>query len=159
MLFLMTNCIFKLSQFTITTLINSESAEDLREALISSVLEIMPENGTTIQVDNATGFQTLKNESESLGSVLNKLKIKIDLGRTLNRNKNPIAENAIKEFHKECLRHNPLGGRLTNIDLSVVTKTMNERIRERGLSAKEIVFRRDQISNLDKDTSDEKLGI
>ena len=149
----------KLSQFTMTTLIESESADDLRDALVLSILEMMPASGATVQVDNATGFQKLQAESEFSGSLLNKLKIRIDLGRTFNRNKNPIAENAIKEFHKECLRHNPAGGPLTRIDLSTITKTMNERIRERGLSSKEMAFRRDQVSNDTKDTSDKSLGI
>ena len=149
----------KLSKFTITTIIQSESAEDLRNALIPNIIEFIPDNGATIQVDNAPGFQSLWAECKSEGSVFRKLNIKIDLGRTLNRNKNPIAENAIKEFHKECLRLNPTGGPLTKLNLAMITKTMNERIRNRGYSSKEIAFRRDQIQNTVKDVSDEQLGI
>jgi len=75
----------KLSQFTITTLIQSENADDLRDALVLSILEMMPASGATVQVDNATGFQKLQAESEYSGSLLNKLKIRIDLGRTFNK--------------------------------------------------------------------------
>ena len=149
----------KLSKFTITTIIQSESAEDLRNALIPNIIKFIPDNKATIQVDNAPGFQSLWTECKSEGSVFRKLNIKIDLGRTLNRNKNPIAENAIKEFHKECLRLNPTGGPLTKLNLAMITKTMNERIRNRGYSSKEIAFRRDQIQNTVKDVSDEQLGI
>ena len=49
----------------------------------------------------------------------------MDLGRTHNINKNPVAENAIKEFHKERLKLNPAGGRISEIERSIVTKNMN----------------------------------
>ena len=55
-------------------------------------------------------------ESNVDGSVLKKLGILVDQGRTLNVNKNPIAENAIKEFHKERLRLNPAGGRISEVE-------------------------------------------
>ena len=119
---------------------------------------MIPATGTTIQVDEAPAFQTLKFESESNGSVLKKLGISVDLGRTFNKNKNPVAENAIKEFHKECLRLNPSGGQITEIDRARITKTMNSRIRSRGYSAKEIAFQRDQNSNQVKPISDEKMA-
>ena len=151
-------CREKLSQFTITCIITDETADSLREALVSSTVEMIPATGTTIQVDEAPAFQTLKFESESNGSVLKKLGISVDLGRTFNKNKNPVAENAIKEFHKECLRLNPSGGQITEIDRARITKTMNSRIRTRGYSAKEIAFQRDQNSNQVKPISDEKMA-
>ena len=92
------------------------------------------------------------------GSILHKFHIKIDLGRTFNVNKNPIAENGIKEFHKECLRLRPSGGPLTRADLVIITKTMNERIRDRGFSAKEILLQRDQASNANRPISDQFLA-
>ena len=111
-----------------------------------------------MQVDNAPGFQTLSLESNSQGSVMYRYHIKIDLGRPFNKNKNPVAENGIKEFHKECLRLNTTGGPLTPTNLAIVTKTMNERIRDRGFTSKEILLQRDQMLNTARPISDDFLS-
>ena len=72
-------------------------------------------------------------------------------------NKNPVAENAIKEFHKERLRLNPAGGRINEIERCIITKNMNSRVRERGLTSKEMAFNRDQITNEIKPSDDKTL--
>ena len=136
-----------MSQFTTTCIIKNKTANSLREALISSILEFIPVDGVTVQVDEAPAFQTLQTESQTNGSLLKQLNICIDLGRTFNKSKYPVAENAIKEFHKECLRMDQAGGKLTEIDRAKITKIINSRIRLRGFSAKEIAFQRDQNSN------------
>ena len=100
----------KLSQFTITRFVKDETAESLESALISSIIELLPEGGAIVQLDNAPGWQTLQARSTVDGSILKKFKVQIDLGRVLNKNKNPISENAVKEFHKESLKLNPRGG-------------------------------------------------
>ena len=82
----------------------------------------------------------------------------VDLGRSLNKNKNPVEENAVKEFHKECLRLNPSGGPISEIDRALVSKNMNSRIRNRWFSSKEIAFQRDQITNKVKHISDDKMS-
>ena len=151
-------CREKLSQFTTTCFIPNEGTDATRNGLISCIIEAIPDTGTVVQVDNAPALQSLKTESESDGSVLRKLNIKIDLGRTFNKNKNPVAENAIKEFHKERLRLNPSGGPVSEIELAIITKNMNSRIRSRGFSAKEIAFQRDQVSNESKVISDAKMS-
>ena len=148
----------KLSQFTQTVLIKDETADSLRTALIAQILEFIPSSGASVQVDCAPAFQSLKMESDAEGSIWKKLGIKMDLGRTLNKNKNPIAENAIKEFHKEKLRLNPRGGSVTELELALITKNINSRIRDRGFSAKEIVFQREQITNNTQPVSDEALA-
>ena len=151
-------CREKLSQFTSSKFILDETADALRDCLVTAVLELMPDEGAVVQVDCAPGLQTLAAESKLDGSILKKLGIFVDMGRTLNKNKNPIAENCIKEFHKERLRLNILPGRLTEIDRAMVTKNMNSRVRERGFTAKEMAFNRDQINNNLKPVSDEKLS-
>ena len=140
-------CREKLSQFTITKIIPDETADSLRDSVVTGVIDLMPETGATVQVDCAPGLQTLAAESKMDGSILKKLGILIDLGRIHNVNKNPVAENAIKEFHKERLRLNPAGGRISEIERSIITKNMNSRIKERGLTSKEMAFNRDQITN------------
>ena len=89
----------------------------------------MPESGTTIRVDGATAFQALSKESDTRGTILNKFKIKIEMGRLLNKNKNPIAENSNKEIQKEILRLTGKSGPITPVDLTLVLHNMNNRIR------------------------------
>ena len=86
------------------------------------------------------------------------MNIRIELGRVFNKNKNQVAENAIKEFHKERLRLNPNGGPISEVELAIIMKNMNSRIRSRGFSAKEIAFRRDQVSNKEQNISDFTRG-
>ena len=70
-----------------------------------------------------------------------------------------MEENAVKEFHKEnCLRVNPSGGPISEIDRALVSKNMNSRIRNRWFSSKEIAFQRDQITNKVKHISDDKMS-
>ena len=121
-----------------TCFINDQTAE--REALISNTIQLIPESGAVVQVDCATALQTLSTESDSDGSLLKKLGIKIDLGRSLNKNKNPVAENAIKEFHKECLRLNPSGGPISEIDRALVTRNMNSRLETVASRPKKLLF-------------------
>ena len=151
-------CREKLSQFTSSKLIPDETADSLRDGIITAVLEFMPEDGATVQVDCAPGLQSLAAESKLDGSILKKLGISVDLGRMLNPNKNLIAENCIREFHKERLKLNIPGGKLSEINRAIITKNMNSHIRERGLTAKEMALNRDQISNKVKPVSDEDLS-
>ena len=152
-------CREKLSQLTSTRFIPDETADSLRDSVVMAVLELMPDSGTLVQVDCAPGLQTLAAESLMDGSILKKLGIIVDLGRTLNINKNPVAENAIKEFHKERLKVNPAGGRLSKIERSIITKNINSRVRERGLTPKEMAYNRDQISNDIKPSNDADLAV
>ena len=151
-------CREKLSQLTSTRFIPDETADSLRDSIVMTVLELMPDSGATVQVDCAPGLQTLAAESKLNGTVLKKLGIFVDLGRTLNKNKNPVAENAIKEFHKERLKLSLAGGRITEIERSIITKNINSRIRGRGLTSKEMAFNRDQNSNKVKPSDDDFLS-
>ena len=151
-------CREKLSQFVSSKFIHEETADALRDAMVTAVIEFMPDEGAVIQVDCAPGLQTLASESKLNGSILKKLGIFVDVGRTLNKNKNPIAENCIKEFHKERLCLNIPTGKLSEINRAIITKNINSRIRERGLAAKEIASSRDQVDNRIKPVSDEKLS-
>ena len=99
----------KLSSFTFTRFITDQKADTLRQALVAMILDFVPQTGTVVQVDCATSWATLSRESESDNSDLKTLKIKVELGRHHNRNKNPISDNACKEFHKEVLRLKPDG--------------------------------------------------
>ena len=141
-----------------TRFIPDKTADSLRDSIVGAVLELQPDSGAVVQVDCAPALQTLAAESKLDGSVLRKLGIEVDLGRTINKNKNPIAENAIKEFHKERLKLKPSGGQINEIERTIITKNMNSRIRERGLSSKEMAYNRDQLTNSVKPSDDKNLA-
>ena len=129
------------------TLIPDQTADTLRQALMSLILDIAPSSGATIRVDGATAFQALAKESNTEGTVLHQHNIIIEVGRLINENKNPVAENGVKEVLKEILRRTNSKGPISPTDLSVVIKNINSRVRANGLSSSEILFKRNMISN------------
>ena len=70
----------------------------------------------------------------------------IELGSEKNINKNPVAERAIQELRTEATKLDPMGGPLTNTALTIALDPLNSRIRSRGLSAREMLHRRDQYT-------------
>ena len=80
-------------------------------------------------------------------NLLSKFKIQIDVGREHNKQKNPVAENAIKELRKEWLRFDPEGEKLSETDLAMITCTINNRIRLNGLAPREILLKRSLHNN------------
>ena len=129
----------KLSSYTVTKLIPDEKHQTLREAIIVSTLELTPNDGVIIQVDNACSLQKLAGDSE-----LDRHGIKIDLARKKNKNSNPIAEKAVKEFRREKLKFKPEGGSLSELERAIITASLNKMVRNRGVSAREIIMNRDQ---------------
>ena len=71
------------------------------------------------------------------------------MGRLINKNKNPVAENAVKEVLKEILRLKAANSTISQTDLDIVMRNTNNRITFNGLSTKEIMFKKDMISNED----------
>ena len=147
----------KLSQHTWLELIPDQTVPSLRQAIVKTVLPWAHNNGARVRCDGATALQSLANSAEEEGSVFRQYKIVLDVGRVHNPNKNAIAENAIKEAEKEILRHKPDQKVLTPEDIVVVAKMMNERIRNRGVASKEILTRRDLITNQPKNIKDDNL--
>ena len=71
----------------------------------------------------------------------------IETGRVKNHNKNHVAEKAVQETENELLRQDPLCGSVSATALYVAAAYLNTRIRNRGLSAREMWTQRDQFSN------------
>ena len=92
-----------LSQYTRAVIIPNQTADTLRQALISLVLDLVPDEGAEIRTDGATAFQSLERESNQSTSTLANLKIKVVVGRLMNKNKNPVAEDAVQEVENEIL--------------------------------------------------------
>ena len=66
----------KLSSFTVTKLIDDEKSETLREAIISTTAELIPEEGLSMQVDNCPALVTLASDAE-----LKRFKIHLDVSK------------------------------------------------------------------------------
>ena len=62
-----------------------------------------------------------------------------------NPNKNTVAENCIKELEKEILRYDQDLKIMTEYDVIQIQKTINMRIREKGLSAQEKLLKRNMV--------------
>ena len=141
------------SSFTATRLIPNEQAISLRAAIIETIAELKDASGCIIRVDGASAFSSLAKDR-----VLDSLNISLEIGRIKNKNKNPIAEKAIQELEKELKRAYPEGGPITPPQLALVTATLNTRVRDRGLAAKEILFQRDSYTSDQLNISDKALA-
>ena len=93
-----------LSSYVKATVVKDQTADTLREALLSMKLEMLPDAGAEIRVDAAPAFQTSQSEAANHLSLLGKLEIKITIGRVLNKKKNLTVENANQELQKEILK-------------------------------------------------------
>ena len=132
-----------LSSYTVASLYPDENQDTMLKAVIASVSQLRstPQTNTVIRVDNAPGLHALRNSP-----ILQQHHITLDYGRVKNPNKNPVAEKAIAELHKEIVRQLPDGGPLSPISLANVVSQLNSRLRISGLSAWEIFHQRDQFS-------------
>ena len=83
--------------------------------------------------------------------------IKLEIGRELNINHNPVAEKAVRELIREILLISPEGGKITSTTLSEAVAMLNSRLRAPGISAHEIYMQRDQSSGVQLTIDD--LGL
>ena len=144
-----------LSAFTITSIVNDEKLDSLRTAIVGAVSSIRanPQTVVTIRSDNAPGLASLKDDL-----MLQKYNIKLDFGRIHNKNKNPVADKAIRELGGEMLRYNSNGGPFSVSELAYITNTLNSRLRHHGLSAWEVLHHRNQFTGEQIDFTDLQLA-
>ena len=128
------------SSFTCASIIPDETGDVLRSNLLT-LTAFFRSDSCTIRVDNAPGFQKLRQDD-----LLTKHGITLDFGLTKNPNKNAVADKAIQEFEDEILRVDPSGAPISETTLTKALQSINLRIRNRGLSAREILFGRDQTT-------------
>ena len=145
----------KLTSFMWASLIPDQKADTLETALLTLVLPVTPSAGAVIRTDDATAFQSLASREDS---ELTKNNIKIELGRIHNPNKNPVAENAVKEFEKEIKKYDTNIGILRPIDISIILKNINMRVRYQGLSSQEMLLKREMMANAEIPVKDSKLS-
>ena len=83
--------------------------------------------------------------------------LKSNLSDPNNKNGLAIVDKAIQELEKELKILSPGGKVLTSSELAEATLTLNTRIRNRDLSAREILFSREQFSGTNLDLKDNEL--
>ena len=139
------------TSYTWSKLIADEKKDCLLRNLVQLLVPIKPleVSNVVVRVDPAPGFKSLKNDPQ-----LMKHGITLDIGRSKNTNKNPIAERAIQELEKELVKQNPRGGPTNELELVKATTQLNSRLRYSGLSAREMFYQRDQFTNQQINVSD-----
>ena len=142
------------TSYTVACLVEDEKCATLRRALITLCVELCPLDGpfAVIRVDGAPGLAPLLDDEW-----LRQHRITVEVGRTKNPNKNPVAERAVQELIEEIMRQEPGGGPVSIASLSVAVATLNTRIRSRGLSAREMWTQRDQYSHAQLPMVDREL--
>lgn len=144
------------TSFTTASIINDEKRDTLRDGLAQSLVDLHPMDGpnAVVRVDPAPGFVALKDDD-----TLKRLCISIEIGRVKNVNKNPVAEKAIFELEDELLRQEPGGGPVSQLGLAIATARLNSRIRQYGLSAREMWTQRSQFTHEQLPISDRDVII
>lgn len=142
------------TSYTVTRIIENETHEALRSAIICCCIELRPLSsiGAVVRVDPAPGFVALRNDAS-----LAQNGIAIELGRAKNINKNPVAERAIQELEEELLRSPVQNRTITHMKLALATARLNTRIRASGLSSREMLMQRDQFTHTQLSISDKTL--
>ena len=138
------------SAYTTATIIPDEKAPSLRAALLKCSFLRAP--SCTVRVDSAPAFKSLKEDA-----MLSSKGMSLDLGNVKNVNKNPCAERCNQELELELLKVDSTGAPVTDVTLQSAVDSLNSRIRNRGLSAKEIVTCRDQITHTSLSIDDQLL--
>ena len=121
--------------------IENETASNLREALLTTTSSLRAPSCVG-RIDSASGFQSLRNDAS-----LQSYGINLDFDFVKNKNSNSVFDKAIQELELEFLKVTPSGGIISSTQLQLALQTLNSRIRNRGLSAREILFQRDQVTN------------
>ena len=141
-----------LTSYTAATFIQNETASEYRDAIIICTLPMKSEV-STVRVDCAPGLKALESDLN-----LKSFGISLDFGRTKNANKNPVAEKANQELEVEILKLDSSGKAISAATLTKAVCVLNTRIRHTGLSSKEMLFGRDQISGERLEFTDAMLG-
>ena len=147
-------CTDQFSSFVTATFIPDETAPSLHKGLLQVIQAIRHPGKVIIRTDSAPGFKSINN-SKTLAD----LNIHIELGEPLNKNSNACVDKSMAEINQEIkklvLHEDP-------IDEAVLAKAvinLNSKLRRNGqLSASNILFSRDRLSNKNLDLHDENLA-
>ena len=138
------------TSFTASCLIRDDWNDTLRDALTQLI------NGVhLLDGPRASGFTSMSNNY-----TLNQLNVTIEVGGIKNKNKNPVAEKAVRELEEELIRQEPGGRPVSEVGLSLAIARLKSRLRLPGLSAREMWTQRNQYTHLQLTTvpPDEEQG-
>lgn len=132
------------TSFTASCLVPDEKHDTLRDALTQLIVGVHPLDGprAVIRVDPSPGFQSMANNDS-----LNHLNVTIEVGRVKNKNKNPVAEKAVRELEEELIKQEPGGRPVSAVGLALATARLNSRLRLPGLSSRELWTQRNQFTH------------
>ena len=132
------------TSFTASCLVPDEKHDTLRDALTQLIVGVHPLDGprAVIRVDPSPGFQSMANNDS-----LNHLNVTIEVGRVKNKNKNPVAEKAVRELEEELIKQEPSGRPVSAVGLALATARLNSRLRLPGLSSRELWTQRNQFTH------------
>ena len=146
------------TSYTLAELVPDETRNSISEALIKlcNILKPSKEADITIRLDPAPAHQSIFRSLQKDREVLRN-NIKIEIGRTLNKNKNPVIEKGIRELVRELLILYPSGGQVSSKQLSDAIANLNCRYRRSGMSSQEMWTMRDQITGEQLPIRDKEL--
>ena len=142
------------SDFVTTSILKSEKVEDLKEGLVAVTSAVRKNAFITIKTDNAPGFKSMHSKDQDLS----KLGITLELSDVTNKNGVAIVDKAIQELEKEIRIVSPESQPLSSSELARATLALNSRIRNRSLSAYEIMFSREQTTGSNIALDDKELS-
>ena len=142
------------SGFVSAVFANSEKQDDLLDGIISAVTPFQSLSLAQVRVDQAPAFKAIfKKQAE-----LRDLHIELELGECKNKNALALVDRKMQEIELEIKKYAPNKNRINVKILAKAVSVVNEKIRHQGLSAKEIMFSRDQYTQENLDISDEKIA-
>ena len=143
------------SSFQDAMLINSETANDLKEGLVMMTSAMRRPSEIFISVDNSPGFKTLLSNTDE---DLKKLKITIVRTDEINKNSNAVIDKGCQELESEIKQLEPEGAKISISTLKQAIMNLNSKLRRRGnISAYEINSARDQNSGDNLQLDDKAL--
>ena len=148
------------SSYTQAEIIKDETVSEISEGLLRLCNLMRPSNiiPVCIRVDPAPANQSIF-ENLSGSNILKAQNITLEVGRIMNKDKNPVAEKAIREITREILLLSPDNSPISSTTLSCAVANLNSRLRASGLSAHEVITQRDQASGCQLPLNDKSLII
>ena len=132
----------------------SEKAEDLSKAIINAVTPIRHADVVQVRVDKAPALLSLASNQTS---DLSQLGIKLNLPLDDNKNSNCCVDKAIAELEIELRKLSPSGAQISALEISKASTLLNNKVRNRGLTAAEIHFSRDSNDHQNLNLDDSRL--
>ena len=143
------------SCLTVTTIVPSQSAEDIKDGIVTIIQPVRKPGPVVVRMDNAPGNMSLKKFPHP---ELLKLDISIDLGDKLNKNSIASVDRAQQELEAELKKLSPEGQKITPAILALATQIINTKIRSQNLSALEIHLSREQMTGQNLQINDEDIA-